>query len=213
MTRYRDVYPYDHSRVPLVEVVPHLKLFHLLEYGLLFDIFLHASSFRWSTRTISMRHFSQSMPSTGLTYSPRDPSRWPIHLRSINLISLDPTFFPGHDWPLLEHGVATKKSSSDHAQQVSNCCKWYLSSVTWSDRILTQNSTQWVGVPEVFTQGDRERDPEVPPVLAGFSGWNGHMRSCRASHHQCQLCAGGSLQRQHPQVSSGWSRSYPKVVF
>ena len=160
-----------------------------------------------------MRHFSQSMPSTGLTYSPRDPSRWPIHLSSRNLISLDPTFFPGHDWPLLEHGVATKKSSSDHAQQVSNCCKWYLSSVTWSDRILTQNSTQWVGVPEVFTQGDRERDPEVPPVLAGFSGWNGHMRSCRASHHQCQLCAGGSLQRQHPQVSSGWSRSYPKVVF
>ena len=39
----------------------------------------------------------------------------------MNLIfgSLDPTFFPGHDWPLLEHGVATKKSSSDHAQQVS----------------------------------------------------------------------------------------------
>ena len=39
MTRYRDVYPYDHSRVPLVEVVPHLKSFHLLEYGLLYLTF------------------------------------------------------------------------------------------------------------------------------------------------------------------------------
>ena len=87
MVRYRDVYPYDHSRVPLVEVAmpqnhffPSSKVWLIFQGGDKLTQWPYKNGCRWSTQTTSMHRYSQSVLSTGHIYSPRDLFRWVHYL-------------------------------------------------------------------------------------------------------------------------------------